>query len=164
VREFTEMLPNTLQQRVVGTFVTDPNTMTPAQVRDHAQPIVEHHERAEGMQLVATAYERARLGGTGAIGLEWCLVAANEKAIDTLLIHDDTEMPGRVCDNCGWLGLAGEECPVCGRTTRPTPDVIDETAEAVLGAGGRVRHVYDDTPLAEDKVGALLRFPVAKPM
>jgi peptide subunit release factor 1 (eRF1) len=163
VAEFVEMLPKDLQPRLAGTFVIDPKTMTPAKVREHAQPIVDEYERAERAQLVATAYERVAVGGNGAVGLEWCLLATEEKAVDVLLVHDDSEIPGWVCDNCGWLGLAGEECPVCGQATRPTPDVIDEMAEAVLVAGGRVEHVYDDTPLARDIVAALLRFPVSKP-
>jgi peptide chain release factor subunit 1 len=164
VSEFAESLPKELQPRVVGTFVIDPKTMTPAQVREHVQPIVDEYERAESARLVATAYERAALGGNGAIGLEWCLLATVERAVDALLIHDDSEAAGRVCDNCGWLGLAGEECPVCGRPTRPTPDVIDDMVEAVLVADGRIEHVESETPLSVDVVGALLRFPVPKPM
>jgi peptide subunit release factor 1 (eRF1) len=164
VSEFGEMLPKDLQRRVVGTFVIDPKSMTLANVREHAQPFVDEYERAERVQLVANAYERIGLGGKGAIGLAWCLLATAEKAVDVLLVHDDSEASGRVCDNCGWLGLAGGECPVCGLATRATPDVIDDMAEAVLAAGGRVEHVYDDTQLEHDIVGALLRFPVSKPM
>ncbi|MDQ1380494.1 MAG: peptide chain release factor subunit 1, partial [Actinomycetota bacterium] len=163
VSAFVDMAPKSLRSRVVGTFVIDPNTMTPAKVRECAQPVIDDYERTERTQLVATAYERVNARGNAAIGIGWCLLATNESAVDTLLIHDDSEVPGQVCDNCGWLGLAGDECPVDGRPTRPTPDVIDETAEAVLVAGGRVEQVYDDSPLANDVVAALLRFPVVQP-
>jgi peptide chain release factor subunit 1 len=164
VGEFGEMLPKDLRPLVIGTFVIDPRTMTPAKVREHVQFIVDEQERAETTQLVATVYERVAIGGNSAIGLEWCLLATAERAVDVLLVHDDAEAAGRVCDNCGWLGLEGEECPVCGRATRATDDVIDEMAEAVLVAGGLVEQVYDGTRLANDVVGALLRFPVPKPI
>ena len=45
VAEFGEMLPKALQPRMVGTFVIDPKTMTLANVREHAQPIVDEYER-----------------------------------------------------------------------------------------------------------------------
>ncbi len=163
VSEFADLLPKELRQHVVGTFVIDPSTMTPATVREHAQPIVDEYERAERTQLVATARERVEAGGNGAAGLEWCLLATNEHAVATQLVHDHAERPGRVCDICGWLGLAGEVCPVCGRVTHGTPDVIDEMAEAVLSTGGRVEHVDDNESLARHIVMALLRFPVPRP-
>jgi peptide subunit release factor 1 (eRF1) len=161
--EFAEMLPKSLQSRVAGVFAIDPHTMTPAKVREGAQPIVESYERAEEARLVADLYERVATGGNGAVGLEWCLLATNEKAVETLLVQGDTEVSGRACDNCGWLGLEGDPCPVCGRTTRVTPDVIDDMAAAVITASGDVEHVYEESVLERDLVGAHLRFPVPKP-
>lgn len=64
-----------------------------------------------------------------------------------------------VCDACGWLGLDGKSCPVCGEATRSTPDVIDELIEVTIDEGGAVEHVFAHTPLETHKVGALLRFP-----
>jgi peptide chain release factor subunit 1 len=90
-------------------------------------------------------------------------MAANEHAIQLLLVHDDEQVPGRTCDNCGWLGLEGEECPVCGERTHKSPDVIDEMAALVIDTSGRVEHVYADTPLSQHAVAAFLRFPVADP-
>jgi peptide chain release factor subunit 1 len=61
----------------------------------------------------------------------------------------------------GGLGALGlEACPVCGRPTRPTPDVIDELAEAVIERGGAVEHVLAETELKEHGVAAELRFPL----
>ena len=48
-------------------------------------------------------------------------------------------------------------------TVPGTPDVIDDMATRVLDAGGRVEHVYADTPLRDHAVAALLRFPVPRP-
>ncbi|HZQ29094.1 MAG TPA: hypothetical protein VFA94_15460 [Acidimicrobiales bacterium] len=160
---FLPFLSHQLQAKVAGTFVIDPHTLTEARVREQVQQVVDEYERREEQDLVTRALERVAMRGLGAAGLEWCLAAANAKAVQLLLVHDDQEVPGRTCENCGWLGLEGEECPVCGSVTRKTPDVIDEMAASVVDAGGGVEHVYADTPLSQHLTAALLRFPVAPP-
>jgi peptide subunit release factor 1 (eRF1) len=163
VAEFRHFLLNQLQSRIAGSFSVDPGTMSPAQVRERADEVVDAYERDEERRLVDEALERVAAGGLGATGLEWCLTATNEHAIQLLLVHDDEQGPGRVCDNCGWLGLEGEECPICGQRTREAPDVIDEMAATVVDTSGRVEHVYADTPLSQLVAAAFLRFPVARP-
>jgi peptide chain release factor subunit 1 len=163
VAEFQHFLPHQLRSRVAGTFVVDTSTMSAGQVREPADEVVDAYERDEERRLVDEALERAAAGGLGATGVEWCLMAANEHAVQLLLVQDDEQAPGRACDNCGWLGLEGEECPVCGQPTRKAPDVIDEMAATVVDTGGRVEHVYVDTPLSQHVVAAILRFPVARP-
>jgi hypothetical protein len=148
---------------VAGTFVVDPATMTPGQVRERADEVAVEFERREERQLVADTLERVAAGGFAAAGLDWCLMAVNENAVQLLLIHDDEMVPGRASDQCGWLGRSEEECPICGEPTRKTPDVIGEMAAAVVETGGRVEHVDADTPLAHDIVAAQTRFPVPKP-
>jgi len=163
VAEFTPVLPHHLQPRLAGTFVIDPSTMSPGQVRERADEVVDAYERDEERRLVQEALERVAAGGLGTMGLEWCLMAANEHAIQLLLVHDGEEAPGRMCDSCGWLGLEGEECPVDGQRTHKTTDVIDEMAALVVDTSGRVEHVYADTPLSQHTVALFLRFPVADP-
>jgi hypothetical protein len=155
-------LPPALRTMVVGTFVIDPHTMTPATARDAAQVAVDAYEREEERRLVDQAIERVATGGLGAVGLEWCLLAAGELAIEHLLIQADATTPGRVCERCGWLGLTVGECPIDGAPTRETPDVIDEMATRVFGSSGHIEHVHADTPLREELVAALLRFPVPR--
>ncbi len=160
---FSEELPAELRHKVVGTFVVDPHTMTPGAVREAAQGAVDDYERREEADLVQQVLDRVGAGGFGALGLEWCLLATDEQAVDVLLLEPDVVVPGRVCDRCGWLGLAGDECPVDGNPTRATPDVLDDMARRVFDSSGRVEHVHADTPLREHTVGALLRFPVPRP-
>ena len=163
VAEFLPFLPHHLQPKVAGTFVVDPGTTSPGQIRERADEVAADHERREEQQLVAATMERLAVGGFAAAGLDWCLLAVNEQAVQLLLIHDDEQAPGRVSDRCGWLGRDEDDCPVCGEPTRKTPDVIDEMAAAVVDAGGRVEHVYAETALDQHVVAAELRFPVPDP-
>jgi peptide chain release factor subunit 1 len=112
---------------------------------------------------VTDALGRVAAGGLGAAGLEWCLLAVNEKAVDVLLVEDDQRRPGRVCDSCGFLGALETECPVDGSPTRETTDILDEMESAVLGASGRVENVRPGTDLEKYSVAAILRFPVPTP-
>jgi peptide subunit release factor 1 (eRF1) len=163
VATFLPYLAHHLQDAVAGTFTIDPTTMSPAQVRERADEVVDAYERDDERRLVDEALQRAAADRLGATGLEWCLTAVNEHAIRLLLVQDDEQSPGRACDNCGWLGLDGDECPVCGKPTRKAADVIDEMSATVLDTSGRVEHVYADTPLSRHGVAAFLRFPVAAP-
>lgn len=118
VPAFLDQLPHHLRRKVVGTFIADPGTLTPATARDEAQRAVDVYERWEEQQLVAQAIEKVAAGGLGAAGLDWCLLAANEQAIQHLLVRADASAPGRVRDSCGWLGLGGDDCPVEGHPAR----------------------------------------------
>ena len=163
VAEFQHFLPHQLQSRIAGTFVVDPGTMSPGQVRERADEVVNAYERDEEKRLVDEVLGQVGARDLAAAGLAWCLMATNEHAVQLLLVHDDEQAPGRMCDNCGWLGLEGEECPVCGKPTRKAPDVIDEMSATVVDTGGHVEDVYVDTPLDQHVVAASLRFPVSDP-
>ena len=78
-------------------------------------------------------------------------------------MEEGATVPGVVCDESGWLALTGDTCPICGRQTRRTPDVIDEMVEAVIGESGLTRHVAADAGLSEYIVAAELRFPLPPP-
>jgi peptide subunit release factor 1 (eRF1) len=157
---FQEFLPHSLRGSVAGSFTIDPNTATIADIRDKAQEVVDHYERDEEQRWVADVLEKQAAGGLAAVGLEPCLWAGSVSAIGRLLVHDEATAPGVVCEQSGWLGEAGDTCPICGEPTRKSEDVIDELAQAVIDAGGTVEHVFADTPLTEHLVAADLRFPL----
>ena len=163
IAEFRHFLSHQLQSRIAGTFVVEPGAVSPGQVRERADEVVNAYERDEEKRLVDEVLGEVGARDLAAAGLEWCLMATTEHAVQLLLVHDDEQAPGRACDNCGWLGLEGEECPVCGQPTRKAPDVIDEMSATVVDTGGHVEHVYIDTPLDQNVVAASLRFPVPDP-
>jgi peptide subunit release factor 1 (eRF1) len=156
----TGFLSRDVAARVAGTFAADPDTATVADIRRSAEAIMQRHERDEEQRLVGEIFAASAEGRPAAIGLEPCLWAGSVAAVQHLVIDEGAAVPGVVCDGSGWLGAAGEECPLCARPTRPTPDVLDELAEFVVEEGGAVEHVAADPQLGPHRVAAALRFPL----
>ncbi len=174
IPEFLQFLPLDLRDRVAGTFSVDPATAPLAEIRGSVGSILQGYQREQEQRLVSGVLEKAAMGGPAALGLESCLWAGSVAAIKTLLVQDGATMPGVLCDQSGWLALSGEVCPLCGRPTRRTPDVIDELVASVLDEGGSASHIEtehgrgdrpdqgqrSDTTLNEYTVAAELRFPL----
>jgi hypothetical protein len=159
VPAFTEFLPLELRSKLAGTFSADPAAATPAGIRHSAGLILQRHERDAERQLAADVLGTLAAGGLAAAGLADCLWAGSVAAAQTLLMPDGAgTVPGVVCDDSGWLALAGDTCPICGQPTRHTWDVLEDLAEAVRAEGGAVRHIADDDQLREHTVAAQLRF------
>jgi peptide chain release factor subunit 1 len=158
VARLERYLPKRLNERLAGTFNVDPRPNIEPEVRDRASAVVEYWEREDDKRKVQDLFERAASRRPTAVGLKECLWAATTGAVDELLVHDDAIAPGVVCPRDGWLGESTESCPICGTTTRRTPDVIDELVERVIDEGGSIEHVEVDTALESHLVGAMLRF------
>ncbi|HMJ35865.1 MAG TPA: hypothetical protein VK501_18315 [Baekduia sp.] len=157
---FVEELPNDLRARVAGTISLDPRTATTEDLRRAAEEVVERYERRQERHSVEHVLGVAAAHGPAVVGLEDCLWAGTVQAVGTLLVQEDLEVPGVVCDQGdGWLALEGATCPLCGSPTRPVPDVVDDLVEAVIEEGGTIEHVVaQDTPLREHRAAAGLRF------
>jgi peptide chain release factor subunit 1 len=163
VSAFVEFLPRELREAVAGTFSIDLGAPTNHDIRASAGAIVERYERDEERRAVTDLYEKQAAGGNAVVGLEPCLWAGSVAAVQRLLVQEGATAAGVVCDESGWLAESGDSCKICGRTTRPTVDVIDELAQAVIDTSGTVEHVAADTPLKEDVAAAHLRFPLPSP-
>ncbi|GAA1934213.1 hypothetical protein [Streptantibioticus ferralitis] len=160
VAVFTEFLPRELRERIAGTFTIDPESATPADLRKSVDAIVHNYEQEEQRRLVDEVVGAAAAGKPAVVGLRPCLWAGSVAAVQTLFVHDEEVTPGVVCDRDGWLALEGETCPLCGESTRHTPDVIDELVTTVIDESGTVKHVKTETPLQEHIAAASLRFPL----
>jgi peptide subunit release factor 1 (eRF1) len=154
--EFVRALPPALRERVAGTFVIDPHTMTPARVRQLAGQVVGRWQQDREQRLAASLAEQGPAGMT-AVGLGACLAAASQHAIQVLLVPDEEVRPGFQCGRCGALTLAAGDCPDCGAATGPVADVIEELAVKVTEDGGSVWPVRGNG--APWGVAARRRFP-----
>lgn len=163
VPAFLEFLPRELRDRVAGTFTINPDGSQLAEIHAGASAVLERYERDEEDRTAAEVLDRAAAGGLAVVGPADCLWAGSVAAIQRLLVQDDVTMAGVVCDESRWLALAGAVCPLCGKPTRQTPDVINELVLAVIDESGSVRHIEADTPLRERAVAAEIRFPLPAP-
>jgi hypothetical protein len=163
VPAFIEFLPVELRGRIAGTFCVDPDVPA-SEIRTSAGDIAARYERDQDRQLIASVFERvAGPGQLGAVGLSACLWAGSLAAAQTLVVMKGAQKPGVVCDESRWLGLSGDTCPVCGKPTRASSDVIAELVEVVAGDSGKVRHIDGDDRLAACQVAAALRFKLPPP-
>ena len=161
--EFFRLLPHELRGRVAGTFSADPAATPVAEIRRSAQGVVQRYQREQDQRLVDQVLELAAAGGLAALGPEDCLWAGSMSAIDTLLVRDGTTLLGVLCDESRWLAASGDICPVCGKRTRYTPDVLDELAAAVIETGGLARQIVADLMPEDYPAAAKLRFPAPPP-
>ncbi|MGW4524056.1 baeRF10 domain-containing protein [Amycolatopsis sp. NPDC004378] len=161
VPHFLDALPRDLRERVAGTFTVDPHAVDLGEIKQNADAIVARYQRDVDLKLVREVVEKAAMGrGYGVLGVAGCLWAATVKAVETLLVQDGATVAGVVCTNCDWMGMSGDTCPLCEHATRPTADILDELAQAVIDESGAVRHVKADSEIKEHLAGASLRFPL----
>jgi peptide chain release factor subunit 1 len=156
---FLDELPDRLRQKLAGTF-TDPALDDRGALKAQVDKVLEHWERDREKQQLEHVLEVEAMGGFGVTGLRKCLWAASSKAIDTLLLREQDEAPGVVCDVCGWLGESGDTCPITGDRLRHTPDVVDEMVQSVLRDGGDVRTLEEGIASEGRTPAAHLRFPL----
>jgi peptide chain release factor subunit 1 len=159
---FLGRLADSLRERVAGTFSVDDDAVAPAVVRAHSEAILDRYELDRQRRSVSEVLATEAAGGQATSGLQPCLWAGSIAAIADLYVEDGATEPGVVCES-HWFALRGETCPVCGRRTRKTPDVLDELVEAAIDTGAAIHHVRAETELSDKLLASSLRF-VLPPM
>jgi hypothetical protein len=154
--EFLAVLAPAQRARLAGTFVIDPHAMTAARVRQLADDVVAQWADGQERRLAVSLAEQAP-GGMTAVGLDACVAAANQHAIQLLMVPDDDVRPGFICEGCGVLSVAGGACAGCGELSVPVDDVLEELAVKVTEDGGSVQPVRGS--VAPIDVAARRRFP-----
>ena len=149
-----------LRERLGGTFVVDPRTATPADIRERCSAVAAEHDRRIDQEQVDAVRELAGSGGRALLGLDRVLDAVNQKAVDRLLVAASEAVPGVRCTTCGWLSTDKPLCPACGEATSRVADLVDAAAEATRETGGSVRYLVGDVHPEDFEVAATVRFPV----
>ena len=156
IGQFLAAAPAGLREQFAGSFAADPHTVTPARVRELAWPVIGHWRETAEQRLVASLRADPP-GGLTVTGLDACLTAVNNRAVQLLVVPDDGLVPGFACGESGALSSTGGDCPEGSGAVRAVPDLIEEMVAATLGEGGQVEAVGD--PPAG--IAARLRFPLA---
>jgi peptide subunit release factor 1 (eRF1) len=157
IAQFLGVLPGALRDRIAGSFVADPHTMTAARVRELSGPAISHHVEARERRIVNELLE-VPPGGLAVTGLRASVRAVNQRAAALLIVGDDMLVPGFACGRCGRLATAAGTCPDCGDELAPVPDLIEEMVIKTTEDGGRVEAVADPP----EGIAARLRFPVTE--
>jgi hypothetical protein len=158
IPQFLAVLTASLRDHFAGSFAADLRSLTPARVRDLADPVIDQWLRTRDRHLAAQILERPPDGRT-AIGLNACLAAANQHAIQLVLVPAGGLVPGFACERCGALTSTGGGCPHGTEAARAVPDLIEEIAVRTLGDGGQVETLRDPP----SGIAARLRFPLSQP-
>jgi peptide chain release factor subunit 1 len=155
IRHLLRALPPGAREAFAGSFTADPHALTPARVRELANPVIQswaaRRERRLTEEILRTSPVRL-----AAIGLPSCLAAVNAGAVALLLVPDDPMIPGFECGRCGGLSATGDGCPDWGTAARAVPDLLEEMTLRTLDGGGQVAAVRE----APVSAAAKLRFPV----
>ena len=156
IPQFLAVLPAGLRDQFAGRFVADPHTLTPARVRDLAAAVIADWVSAREEHL-RTGFLQQSPDGLTATGLNACLAAADQHAIERVLVPAGGLVPGYACQQCGALSGTPGGCPHGPGAAVAVPDLIEEIAVSALSDGGRVETLTDPP----GGIAARLRFPLA---
>jgi len=158
--EVEKALHPDIAQRLVGRLSIDVENATDDAVLAAARPVMDDYERAAERAALDRLKQGVGAGGRGVAGLDDALGVLNERRVETLLIEERFQMPGRVCPQCG--SLFPEQVKACLADETPTDaydDIVEEAVELAVSQSADViiaRH-HDD--LEEmGGIGAVLRF------
>ena len=159
IPQLLAVLPPRLRDQFAGSFVADPHTLTPAKVRDLASHVIQDWRTGHD-QRIAAEFLREPPDGRTVTGLNACLAAAGQHAIQLLLIPAGGLVPGYACRRCGALSSTGDGCPHGPAETLAVPDLIEEVAVATLTDRGQVETLPDPP----GGIAARLRYPLPGPL
>jgi peptide chain release factor subunit 1 len=144
-------------ERVIGTVKLNPQSATPADVRESTLVVREAHER-ESERLRVEEMKDAEGNGWAVNGLPGTLRRLARGQIRTLLVNAETYLPGYRCADSGRLAVEARECRGEGEPL-PVIDLVDEAIEEALRQHVQVDVVYDTEAAASiEGLAGLLRF------
>ncbi len=160
--QFRELLPKSLQKRMVGEFPMDIRAPAPA-VLDKAREIQERVEREnEETQVEALSVAAHKKRATAVLGLTDTLNALVEGKVMTLIAAADYQASGYVCQHCGYLAAQTlDQCPLCGSPVRSVDGMVDLAVRKAIECGSHVEMVHGGAAVKLNQfgsIGAMLRF------
>lgn len=149
-----------VRQRLVGRFTIDPVLATSEQVLEHANRLLQEHERSQRQGVVREVLGEAQRNGRGAVGLRHVLRSLERGEIQTVLIGELFSAAATRCQHCGHMDpRMVKHCAVCGKETREIEDVGDALVGIAIRKGLSVLYVRDEPDFEKaGNIGALLRF------
>ena len=157
IPQFLAILPAGLRDRLAGSFIIDPHTMTPARVRELSGTVIEDWANRREQRLAAQLRQQPPDGRT-VTGLNGCLTAVGQHAVQLLVVPVGGLIPGFACMRCGALSSTPGECVDGRAAAHQVPDLIEEMVIKALRDGGEVAALPDPP----GDIAARLRFPLTQ--
>ncbi|MDD3290508.1 MAG: hypothetical protein PHT29_06455, partial [Eubacteriales bacterium] len=121
-----------------------------AEIHQSAQAIIEAIN-IEKIKKMAESYAKAEADSLGSSDLDQIAKAAYENRIETMLIEEDTIVPGKIDAGTGKIQRGDLEHP-------DYDDILDDLAEFVLSSGGNVFVLPKDKMPGDTGVSAIFRY------
>ena len=103
---------------------------------DKLLPVIGHWRETAEQRLAASLLADPP-GGQTVTGLDACLTAVNNRAVQLLVVPDAGLVPGFACAESGALSSTGGDCPEGDSAARAVPDLIEEMVAATSSRAGR---------------------------
>jgi peptide chain release factor subunit 1 len=162
--EFESHLHPYVKQRLLGHFPADAATLTPDQVREHANHALRLAQDQRRETLVRETLSLAKGNGRAVTGLRRVLRSLELGEVQALLLGESYTARAVECVSCGHVDShMVPYCVVCGKATRDLEDVCDAMIPMAIRRDIELFYVKNDEEF--DRVGniaALLRFRADK--
>jgi peptide subunit release factor 1 (eRF1) len=148
-----------VRERLVGVLQLAPKKVTAAEIQARAMELAA--DRAAAHAEAAVEEFRSSLSKRWAVdGVEPTLRALARGQVRTLLVDHDARVPGFRCSASGRLSESMATCRDEGESL-PIADLLDDAMEDALRQRAHVAVVTGAPAKRFDRLGAILRFPVA---
>jgi peptide chain release factor subunit 1 len=149
-----------LTNAMIGRFSADVVSLSPENVREEADRILNEHRINRQQLVLHEALGQANRDSRGAVGLRDVLDSLEKREVQTLVLGEKLNAPGVECTNCGHVDTrTTPDCAVCGQKNREVEDLSDAIVSLALRNGADIVYVANDPALDRNEhIAALLRF------
>ena len=129
-------------------------------VRAAEAALAEEHRAHEDAALAELREHLGREGDArGAAGLDAVLEALVERRVAKLFFDAGLQAPGVLCPSCGWMGIAGESCPVDGTVLGARADIVEDAVRSAIAQDAEILVLRERPELGPlGGIAATLRF------
>lgn len=160
VSRFKEMLPQHIQEKVVGTFKADMNTEI-NEIKKKTLEIMKEVEREKEEELVNEIISRAHKGDRAALGLDDVMSNIARGNIQKLALKSGLKKWGYKCQSCESIFTSKQDkCPYCQGDIEMIDHFIDLMVQQALNQGALIEVVFHTSEKFKEagNIGALLRY------
>lgn len=154
---FYNMLHSYLQRALRGYISVDVSA-NPTEITQAAMPIIDETEKEKSEEIVESILHPAPTR-PAVKGLATTLEALSEGRVHTLVLVEDSRIPGFACKRCDMVLASSKQCPGCSGEMVETDDVSEHLVRMALEQDSEVFYVRPGFGLETlGGVGAILRW------